>query len=53
MKTYIWIGPEGFNPKLGAVSHGKKLDLDDKESEFFLDRKLIKLETPKLKNKER
>lgn len=50
MKDFIWVGPSGYNPTLGAVKNGGKVSLDEKTASDFLDRKLIK-EQPAKKTK--
>lgn len=42
MKKYEWIGPNGINPMVGAVTAGQELLLNDDKANFLLDRQLIK-----------
>lgn len=42
MNKYIWIGPSGYNPEIGAVEAGLELLLSEEKANFLLDRQLIK-----------
>ena len=39
----VWIGPDGVNPILGAVSRGRELFLSGESLEYFHSRGLVEL----------
>ncbi len=51
MKKFIWIGPSGYNPLVGAVENGKVISLSTEQSNDLLERGLIKKDEEKKKTK--